>query len=34
MKKLVVLDGKTLGDVNYDLLKELGECIVNDMTNK
>lgn len=34
MKKLVVLDGKTLGDVNYDLLKEFGECIVYDMTNK
>ena len=34
MKKLVVLDGKTLGDVNYDLLKKFGECIVYDMTNK
>ena len=34
MKKLVVLDGKTLGDVNYDLLKEFGECKVYDMTNK
>lgn len=34
MKKLVVLDGKTLGDVNYYLLKEFGECIVYDMTNK
>ena len=34
MKKPLVLDGKTLGDVNYDLLKEFGECIVYDMTNK
>lgn len=25
MKKIVILDGKTLGDVNFDMLKEIGE---------
>lgn len=34
MKKLVVLDGKTLGDIDYNLLNEFGECVVYDMTNK
>ncbi|MEG2195496.1 D-2-hydroxyacid dehydrogenase [Clostridium sp.] len=32
MKKLVVLDGKTLGDINYNLLSEFGEVKVYDIT--
>ncbi|MBM7833715.1 D-2-hydroxyacid dehydrogenase [Clostridium sardiniense] len=34
MKNLVVLDGKTLGNIDYDMLKEFGECVVYDMTDK
>ena len=33
MKKIVVLDSKTLGDVNYDLLKSYGEVTIYEMTN-
>lgn len=32
MKKIVILDGKTLGNVDYKLLKEFGEFIYYDMT--
>ncbi|WP_054199442.1 D-2-hydroxyacid dehydrogenase [Clostridium baratii] len=32
MKKLVVLDGKTLGDVDYNLLNKFGEVKVYDIT--
>lgn len=32
MKKIVVLDGKTVGNVEYDLLKEFGEVIYYDNT--
>lgn len=34
MKKIVVLDGKTLGNVDYNLLKEFGELKLYDTTNK
>lgn len=34
MKKLVVLDGKTLGNIDYNMLKEFGECVVYHMTDK
>ncbi|MDQ0150095.1 D-2-hydroxyacid dehydrogenase [Eubacterium multiforme] len=34
MKKIVVLDGKTLGDVDYNLLKEFGELKLYDITSK
>lgn len=34
MKKIVVLDGKTLGDMNYNLLNEFGEVTVYDLTEK
>lgn len=32
MKKIVILDGKTLGNVDYNLLKEFGEFIYYDTT--
>ena len=35
MKKLVVLDGETLGrEINIDLLKEFGEVVYYDLTNE
>ncbi|AYE33335.1 D-2-hydroxyacid dehydrogenase [Clostridium septicum] len=34
MKKIVVLDGKTLGNVDYEKLKEFGEVKYFDTTNK
>lgn len=32
MKKIVVLDGKTMGNINFDLLKQFGEVIYFDKT--
>lgn len=34
MKKIVILDGKTLGDVNFDELKQFGEVIYYASTNQ
>ena len=34
MKKIVILDGATLGDVNLDKLKEFGELVCYDTTSK
>ena len=34
MKKIVILDGKTLGKVDINLLEEFGEVIYYDMTSK
>ena len=33
MKKIVILDGKTLGDVNLEGLKEIGEVKYYDTTS-
>ena len=33
MKKIVVLDGITLGNVDFDKLKEFGELVYFDKTN-